>query len=84
MVTFFNIFGNCPIQVIATPGHDESCLTYLFGDYVFSGDSFIPGLRTRASFLLSDKSKVVESELKIITCAMHKTLCPGHGPIYVE
>ena len=79
-----SIFDNYTLQVVSTPGHDKSCLTFLFGDYVFSGDSFIPGIKTRTSFLLSDKYKVKESEQKIITYAMHKTLCPGHGPIYIN
>ena len=79
-----NIFGKSTFRVMATPGHDESCLTYLFDDYVFSGDSFIPNVETRATFLLSDKSKVLESEQKILSNAYSKMLCPGHGPIYVK
>ncbi len=72
------------IQIIATPGHDESCLTYIVGDYVFSGDSYIPKIQTRATFILSDKAKVSSSELIIINKSIHHILCPGHGPVYED
>ena len=78
----FFIFDEFEIEVIATPGHDASCLTYLVGNYVFSGDALIPGVETRSIFLLSDKKSVKYSEKKIEDLSMHKTLCPGHGPIY--
>lgn len=75
------LFDNVQIKVIPTPGHDASCLTYLIDDFVFSGDSFIPGVKTRATFLLSDKSMVAQSEQLIKQVSAGKTLCPGHGPI---
>ena len=31
------------LEVLETPGHDKSCLTYKLGNDVFSGDSYIPG-----------------------------------------
>lgn len=78
------LFDDVSIKVIATPGHDASCLTYIVGDYVFSGDSFIPGVSTRATFRLSDKDAVTDSENRIKELASGKTLCPGHGFIYEE
>ena len=78
------LFDDVLINVIATPGHDASCLTYITGNYVFSGDSFIPGIKTRATFFMSDKSKVELSEQLIVNLSTGKTLCPGHGPIYFE
>ena len=78
------LFDDVSIKVIATPGHDASCLTYIVGDYVFSGDSFIPGVCTRATFRLSDKDAVTDSENRIKELASGKTLCPGHGFIYEE
>ena len=32
------------IEVIATPGHDASCLSYKVDNALFTGDSYIPGL----------------------------------------
>lgn len=78
------LFDNVPLKVIATPGHDASCLTFITDYYVFSGDSYIPRIKTRATFLLSDKSKVELSEQLIINLSTGKILCPGHGPIYLE
>lgn len=78
------LFNDVSIKVIATPGHDASCLTYIVDDVVFSGDSFIPGVCTRATFRLSDKDAVADAENRIKELASGKTLCPGHGPIYEE
>lgn len=78
------LFDNIILKVVATPGHDASCLTYIVDNYVFSGDSFIPGICTKATFLQSDKSMVKGSEHAINDLATGKTLCPGHGPIYFE
>lgn len=72
------------IHVYSTPGHDRSCLTYVTSDYVFSGDSFIPGIKTRATFLHSEKEKVQASEDRIRYFAEHRTLFPGHGLSYVN
>lgn len=79
-----SLFDGIVMNVIATPGHDASCLTYLIEDYVFSGDSFIPGISTRTTFLLSDKAKVEDSEKIIIKISTLKTLCPGHGPVFFD
>lgn len=78
------LFDNVLLKVIATPGHDASCLTYFTDDCIFSGDSLIPGVETRATFLLSDKSKVELSEQLIKNISTDKTLCPGHGPIILK
>lgn len=72
------------IEVHSTPGHDISCLTYKIGKYVFSGDSFIPGVTTRATLPRSEKSKVKASESFIVGLADGMTLCPGHGPIFIN
>lgn len=78
------LLSNDCIQIIATPGHDKSCLSYVVGNYVFSGDSYIPKIKTRATFILSDKTKVASSESIIIKKSLHHILCPGHGPVYED
>lgn len=82
--TYLTLFDDVSLNVISTPGHDASCLTYIVDDFVFTGDSFIPGVCTRATFRLSNKDAVSDSEKKIKKLAAYKTLCPGHGPIYKE
>jgi hydroxyacylglutathione hydrolase len=36
------LFPNIFMNVIATPGHDWSCLTYPCNESLFTGDSFLP------------------------------------------
>ena len=44
------LYGSAGVEVYETPGHDRSCLTYKFGNCLFTGDAFIPGLKVPASF----------------------------------
>lgn len=55
-----SVFDDVILKVVAISGHDASCRTYLVGDYVFSGDSFIPYVCTRATFRLSGKEAVLD------------------------
>lgn len=61
-----------------TPGHNPSCLTYEVGDYVFSGDSYIPGIKVVTNLPGGDKTLAAESLEKILQLAEGKILCPGH------
>ena len=76
------ILPNLWVDVIATPGHDESCLSYRIGKYFFSGDAFIPGVKVIASFPHSNKEEAEKSRLKILSLADGCYLCPGHGVPY--
>lgn len=76
------ILPNLWVDVIATPGHDESCLSYRIGKYFFSGDAFIPGVKVIASFPHSNKEDAEKSRLKILSLADGCYLCPGHGVLY--
>lgn len=33
-------------KAIYTPGHNPSCISWIIGDAIFTGDSYIPGLKT--------------------------------------
>ena len=72
---------DCVVQVYETPGHDWSCLTYLIDDAVFSGDSFLPGVKVFTKFLRSDKEQAILSENRIIEISHGRTLFPGHGDV---
>lgn len=39
------LFEGVTAKVHETPGHNPSCLTYEIGDYLFTGDSYIPGIK---------------------------------------
>lgn len=78
-----SVILNGDIQIIAreTPGHDESCITYVLNDNVFSGDSYIPGVKVFANFLHSNKQKAAKSLEIISGIIINKKLYPGHGGV---
>lgn len=80
----FKLFDNVYANVFPTPGHDASCLTYVIDNYVFSGDSYIPGIKTRSTYPNSDRNSVQSSENLIKTLSLGKILCPGHGVTYKD
>lgn len=61
-----------------TPGHNPSCLTFEIGDYLFTGDAYIPGVEVVTSLPNADKRLAVESKKRIIEMAKGKTIYPGH------
>ena len=61
-----------------TPGHDDSCMTYVIDDYVFTGDSHIPGVKVVTIFRTGNRLKANESEQKILELANGRHLMPGH------
>lgn len=72
------------LEVLETPGHDKSCLTYKLGNDVFSGDSYIPGVKVIASFPNSHKTDAVKSKERIVRLADGRNLYPGHGDAYIH
>lgn len=65
-------------DVYYTPGHDESCLCYEIGEELFTGDAYIPGVKTVTTFPHSNKKKALESDLRISSMARRMTVYPGH------
>lgn len=65
-------------DVFYTPGHDESCLCYEVGESLFSGDAYIPGVKTVTTFPHSSKKKALESDLRITSMARGMKVYPGH------
>lgn len=76
------VFSGVNLEVLATPGHDKSCLSYRIGHYLFSGDSFIPQVKVMASFPQSNKEDAQSSVQKILSVTDGCCLCPGHGNVY--
>ena len=79
-----SLWPGIDMDVYETPGHDWSCLTYRSGKFVFSGDSYLPGIDVFARFPKSDKAAAAESEKKILSLAQGCVVYPGHGNIVVE
>lgn len=68
-------------SVLATPGHDKSCLSYVIGEHLFTGDSYIPGERLVAIFPNSDRTKAKTSYNRLLELSKKFVVCPGHGVI---
>lgn len=75
------LFPGLFMEVVATPGHDCSCMTYKAGNNLFTGDSFIPGFKVVTTFPRSNKKESVISLERIGSLiAPSVTVYPGHGP----
>lgn len=72
------LFDGVTAKVCYTSGHNPSCLTYEVGDYLFTGDAYIPGIKVVTTFKGGDKMKAAESVERIKTLAEGKIICPGH------
>lgn len=75
------ISNNYEVGIIQTPGHDKSCLTYRIGDTLFTGDSYIPGVKVIASFPNSNKEDAKMWYERLQKMACDYMICPGHGDI---
>ena len=65
-------------RVFETPGHHPSCLTFEVGEYLFSGDAYIPGVAVVTILPEAEKSLAAQSLERIESLAEGKILCPGH------
>lgn len=72
-------FADEKIQVLSTPGHDWSCLSYLVSSIIFTGDSYIPGINVVTTWPKSNKIEAKDSlqRLKNLEC-LGFSICPGH------
>lgn len=71
-------FPDCKVNVIETPGHDLSCITYKINDNLFTGDSYIPGLSVIATFPHSDKEMARLWNDRLISASASHHIFPGH------
>ena len=76
--TVIELFDGVQAKVYHTPGHNPSCLTYEVGDYLFTGDAYIPGIKVVTTFKGGDKVEAAESVERILRLAEGKTVCAGH------
>ena len=70
------------VNALFTPGHDTSCISYIIGNYLFTGDAYIPGIKTVTTFPRSNKKQAAESLLRLQQYEkIGYMICPGHGEI---
>lgn len=67
------------VEVLFTPGHEPSCLSFIIENNLFTGDAYIPGIGTVVSFPRSNKISAQET-LKRLQYLEKKglTVCAGH------
>ncbi len=76
------LYSDMELHVFDTPGHDWSCLSYRVGEYLFTGDSYIPGMKVVTNFPKSNKQQAQESLNKILQMTTScRYICPGHEKI---
>ncbi len=73
-----NIGYGLTAQAIFTPGHNDSCITWMVGDLLFTGDSYIPGMKVVTNLPGVDRVKASESINLITELAIGSTIYPGH------
>lgn len=52
---------NLIVESMFTPGHMPSCITYKYGELLFTGDSYIPGVKVITHFPRSNKEQAAVS-----------------------
>ena len=75
-----DLFDGITAQAIFTPGHSPSCVTWVVDDALFTGDSFIPGVKTVTNVPHSNKEQAAVSEALIRDLADHRIVYAGHAP----
>lgn len=76
--TEIELFRGIFAKVYETPGHHLSCLTFIVGDYLFTGDAFIPDVPVVTVLPGANKQQAEASKNKILSLAKGKIVCPGH------
>ena len=73
------LFEGVNARAVFTPGHSPSCVTWIVGDAIFTGDSYIPGVKTVTAFPHSNKEQAAQSEMLIKRLAKSRRIYPGHA-----
>ena len=72
------LFPDVIARVYETPGHHPSCLTFMVGDFLFTGDAYIPGLKVVTNLPKGDKKLAQKSMERIGKIADGRIVLPGH------
>ena len=72
------LFDGVSAACYETPGHNPSCLTFEVGEWLFTGDAYIPGTPVVTILPHADKAKAKESVERILKLAEGRTVMSGH------
>ena len=73
------LFASIVLKAIATPGHTPDSMVFKVGEYLFTGDAYIPGVKVVSKLPGGDKGQALASRIMILELAKGLTVCPGHG-----
>ncbi len=72
-------FGSHVLKVLATPGHTNSCMSYLVGNRVFTGDALMIRANGRTDFQEGSAEKLFHSvNTKLFTLPDETLVYPAH------
>lgn len=74
-----SLFTDVKLNVLATPGHCPSCITYFTNDYIFTGDSYIPRVEVVTKLPRGNKKEAEFSLEKILVLIENRKVYPGHN-----
>ena len=74
-----SLFDGVEIKAVATPGHSPGCVTWLTDNAIFTGDSYIPGVKTVANLPHSDKDLALKNEALIRQMVENRSIYPGQA-----
>lgn len=75
------VVNACGMEVlpISTPGHNPSCISYRIDKYLFTGDSYLPGIKVVTNLPKANKEQAKESETLLKQIEMDGYIVmPGH------
>lgn len=72
------------MSVFETPGHDKSCLCYILDNTIFTGDSYIPGLKVFTKLQNGDYKMAEQSLKEIENISRGKMILPGHDYRHIK
>lgn len=78
------LFDKYTLEVYETPGHCPSSLTYVLDKYIFTGDSYIPGVEVFSKLPGGNKKLAAQSKERIIKLSENKIICAGHYKVGQE
>lgn len=70
--------NNLTAKAIFTPGHNPSCISWIIGDLIFTGDSYIPNIKTVTNLPGGNKMQADNSIKLIKKISQGRTIYPGH------
>lgn len=74
-----NVDEDLSMEALFTPGHEPSCVSYRWDDVLFTGDSYIPGVKVVTNFPRSDKQLAMESQARLQKLEKNGLkIMPGH------